>query len=306
MTTMPGPQRGKLRGREWHRISWGLYRASAANGLVPDLEAWQLVLPEDGAFTHLTAAALAGWWLPPLPTDAPVFTCIPHAAARPRRSGLHVVRRGQPFEVRRRDSLRVTTPADTLLACARDLGVLDLVVLLDSALHAGACTLEDLESAASRRQRGSPRLREAIPLADARSESAWESVLRMFHATCHVPVEPQRELRDDLGGFVARADLWLVGTSTVHEYDGAHHRDGQQHRADLARERRLVNAGFTRRGYTSTDLLHRPAGVLRDADQSLGRPHDPRRVRAWHRLLTGSLFTAGGREAMRLRWGVAS
>jgi hypothetical protein len=57
--------------------------------------------------------------------------------------------------------LKVTTPAETLLACARDLGILDVVILADSALRQGDVTLTELKIAANQRRRGAPRLRQA-------------------------------------------------------------------------------------------------------------------------------------------------
>ena len=38
----------------------------------------------------------------------------------------------------------MTSPAETILACARFLGLLDLIVLSDAALHAGDVTITDL------------------------------------------------------------------------------------------------------------------------------------------------------------------
>ena len=42
------------------------------------------------------------------------------------------------------DEIRVASAAETLLAVAKDLGVLDLVIIGDSALHQGACTIDRL------------------------------------------------------------------------------------------------------------------------------------------------------------------
>ncbi|MGE5719954.1 MAG: hypothetical protein ACM3XQ_08770, partial [Nocardioidaceae bacterium] len=107
--------------------------------------------------------------------------------------------------------MRVSPLPEVLLACARDLGLLDLVVLTDPAVRSGRCSPEDVAEVAAPRRRGGPALRAALPFADARSESPWESVLRMFHVLCDVPVEPQFEVYDERGVFVARGDLWLRG-----------------------------------------------------------------------------------------------
>jgi hypothetical protein len=77
----------------------------------------------------------------------------------------------QPFPMNLVGGLRITTPTETILAAARDLGVLDLVILGDSALRLRHCTLTDLEITARQRRRGAPLLRQVIPLLDPRRAS---------------------------------------------------------------------------------------------------------------------------------------
>jgi hypothetical protein len=81
--------------------------------------------------------------------------------------------------------------AETLLACARDLGLIDLVVLLDCVLHLRLVDRDELERVASQHRRGAPALRRALLLADGRSESPWETILRLFHVVCGLEVWPQ-------------------------------------------------------------------------------------------------------------------
>jgi hypothetical protein len=101
---------------------------------------------------------------------------------------------------------------------------------------------------------------------------------------------------------VARGDLRVEGTRQIHEYDGEVHRDRRTHHADLARDRRILDAGWQRRGYTSRDLLTRAHVMLREADAALGRPHDPARLEAWYALLRTSLFSPLGQDRLRERW----
>ncbi len=296
-------RRGRRTTREWTAVSHGLYRlADEPDALRADLLAWRLVLPSSGAFTGLTAAQQRGWWLPPLPRGMPVFASQSRTDPRPRRDGLWVTRHPDLPPLESVGGLPLVRPADALLACARDLALVDLVVLTDSALHLGACSELEIADAAARRRAGAPLLRRALALADGRSESPWESMLRMLHVTCDVPVVPQHEVFDDDGLLVARGDLWIVGTRVLHEYDGGEHLARRRQRQDLGRGRRLGNVGWMRRGYTSEDVLRQAVGVLRDADLSLGRPHRPDRVRAWHALLSESLFTAAGTARLRRRW----
>ncbi|WP_238993268.1 hypothetical protein [Nocardioides caldifontis] len=82
--------------------------------------------------------------------------------------------------------------------------------------------MDQLQVSAARRRRGAPSLRQALELADGRSESPWETLPRILHVACGIAVQPQYVLLDAAGDEVARADLWLEGTNALHEYDGAH------------------------------------------------------------------------------------
>ena len=214
---------------------------------------------------------------------------------------MFVTRHPRPVDSEVIDGIRVASAAETLLAAARDLSLLDLVVLGDSALHVHACTKE-LWLAAAQRRRGAPRLRVAIPLLDGRSESAWESVLRLLHFAAEVEVEPQKQIHDEWGRFVARADLWLVGTRRIHEYDGGAHRDREAHRADLARERRLVEIDWQRIGFTSPQLLYEAASIIAGMDRLLGRTWSPRRLARWQAMLDDSLLRPRGRARAMRQW----
>jgi hypothetical protein len=168
-----------------------------------------------------------------MPVDLPVFACMATREYRPRREGLRISQHPHPVSALRRYELPFATPAETLLACSRDLALLDVVVLVDAALYTKSCSYEDISVLSMRHRRGAPMLRKALRLADARSESAWESLLRMLHVACGVPVEPQYGVYDEDGRFVARGDLRILGTRTLHEYDGGEHRRKYRHRHDL-------------------------------------------------------------------------
>jgi len=284
------------------RVAHGLH--SEADDELSVHLAWQRLLPAQGSFTHLTGARLRGWWLPPLPEDLPVWLGMGRNDVRPDRAGVRTIRLAANANHDVLDGLRVAAAEELLLACARDLGLLDLVVLIDAALHSGDLDLDDLRRAADQRRRGAPALRSAIPFAHPKSESAWETLLRVFHVVCQIHVEPQHELLVD-DHVIARGDLWLVGTNVFHEYDGSDHLKRRQQVKDLRRARRLDEQSIVRHGYTSEDLLQRGVSILRDADRSVGRAHDPSRVRAWHALLRESLFTPAGMSRMRVLWRLA-
>ena len=89
------------------------------------------------------------------------------------------------------DGLALMTAAQTLVELARDLTLVDLVPIVDCALAAGTSP-DEILAAAMPRARGARTLRRAVGLADPRSESWWESVLRLVHVVAGLgPVECQ-------------------------------------------------------------------------------------------------------------------
>lgn len=287
--------RGRSPGAGWSQVTHGVHVVADGDPLTP-LRGWQLLLPSHGCFTHLTAARARGWWLPPLPSDLPIFVSLGQNDPRPLRAGVRALRLARPFAPDTVAGVRLAPPIEILLACATNLGLVDLVVLLDGAAHAGDVSLADLPvelDTTRRARRGVTALRAALALADHRSESPWETLLRLLHVVCGVDVQPQYVLAAEEGG-VARADLWVVGTRSLHEYDGEVHLPRKAQQKDLRRLRRITGVEWVRRGYTSDDVLHRAVTVLRDADSAIGREHRPERVRGWHDLLKESLFTPAG------------
>lgn len=285
-------------------VTRGAHRLrTASDPFAAELRAWATVLPEGAVFTHHTAARLLGWWLPPLSPNLPVVVQVPPHGPRPVRPGLRAVRSELAAPPTLHRGVPMAGAADVLLALSRDLSDLDVLLAVDCALASAHIDHASLREVAGQRRRGAPRLRRVLDRADGRSESAWETVLREFHRMVDVPVTPQFEVRDRLGRFVARGDLRLDGVRVLHEYDGHHHLEVERQRADLRRQRRLLEAGWDRRGYTSDDLLHRAVTVLRDADLSLGRTHDPARVKPWHEVLRTSALTTAGRARLSARFG---
>jgi hypothetical protein len=230
---------------------------------------------------------------------------MPYGATAPVRPGQLRVTRHRvppPHDVLR--GVRVTTAAETLLTCAPLLALLDLVVLVDSALRARDIELLELHLVCRQNRRGVGRLRQAVVLADAQTDSVMETLLRVLYVVCGLDVETQHTVRDADGRFVARGDVWLRGTRTLADYDGAVHADRRQQRVDRRRDRRIADADWVGRAYTDHDLLRRPATILREADAAVGRPHDPRRIRAWTALFRESSWTAAGRDELARRHGL--
>ncbi len=301
---LAGVSRGRLRGPAWQPISYGLHAPTRPDRTLRELAGMtQQVLPRDSGFGHLTSAQLRGWWLPNgfRPPPAPLLFASTTSSVHVQRHGLYV-RRSRHTEVDDVDGLPVVTAAETLVELARDLSLVDLVPLVDCALARGASPVAIL-AAARPRARGAGRLRRAVMLSDPRSESWWESVLRLVHVVAGLgPVASQVEITR-CGVFVARADLHLVGTDRYPECDGGEHRTVDRHADDLRRDRRMHEAGAERYGYPTADIALRPETVIRDAESARGLAHDPARAAAWWQVARSSTLTAHGRARLagRLR-----
>ena len=299
--------RGEVRRSDHRRLSHGLYlpireSLSTSDEILRDLRAWRLVLPDDAVFTHVTAAFLRGWWLPKLPRFVPVFAATGSTSNSPRRAGLICSRLDRGASDTFAQGLPVDVAPEVLLRAARDLALLDLVVMVDSALRQGDVTYADLQDICATGRPGVRQLRRAASLADPRSESAWETILRLFHHAVGIEVRPQADLHDRSGRWIARVDLWLPGTPFVHEYDGAHHDQAPQRRVDLRRLRSLNDGGFVRRGYVADDLVNHDLAMLQEMDRELGRPHQPHRLALWRRWVRESSYSDAGRLRLQNRW----
>lgn len=278
-----GIGRGTLAGPGWIAVSHGRYvPADADLGLLQRCRYVLPIVPADAQISHLTAARLWSAWLPKLPDWLPLHATIPPGEQRPERAGLYVARSRaalpEPGDV---DGVAVVPPALVIGQLAEDLQLIDLVIAIDGLLHQGLCTVDDVLAGLRSRQRGLPMLRRALALVDARSESPWETALRLLHVLCDIPVEPQFRVRAKDGEVLARADLRITGTRRLPEYDGSAHRGTRRHANDLARDKILARHHFERYGYLSSDIRDHPGQILRDAEEALGLPHQPGRVEAW-------------------------
>lgn len=261
----------------------------------------QLALPDDAVFTHLTSAALRRWRLPSV-HEVPIIAVTDADWAHLNRRGVYVRRCDVPRHHRSRLSgVRIASPEWTIVELAEDLGLIDLTAVVDGVLHDGDTTVERLGDAIVPGRRGARTLRRALALADPLSESWWESVLRLAHQLCGLPVRSQVEVRDQLGRFVARTDLQIVGTVRHPEYDGGEHRVRDRHRRDLEREKGLARLGQQRYGYTSVELVDTPLQVVRDAEDALGLSHETSRAKLWLHELDRSSISRPGRARLERR-----
>jgi len=268
--------------------------ASMEGNLAATCLALAKVLPADATFTHVTSAQLRGWWLPRI-DDCPIV-------ASTAGDGLHALRRGvflrridRAHQHRESlDGLPVASAAWTIVELAEHLALIDLVVVIDCALHLGHVTVDQIRQTMVRGRRGVRVLRLALFLCDGRSESRWESILRLLHVLSGIAVEPQFHVTNEVGVVVARGDMRITGTRRLAEYDGADHRERAQHEQDLRREKALARQAYERYGYIASEILREPGRIIADAEQALGLPHDATRIHRWmHEARAASLTTEG-------------
>ncbi|MBX9470566.1 endonuclease domain-containing protein [Microcella sp.] len=144
----------------------------------------------------------------------------------------------------------------TLARAAQQLPLSYAVAVLDSALRATPLTPVDLQFLAASWR---PRAKAAASLADERSESGTESVLRVLLREAGIHATPQAPLPI---GNLARADL-LVGDRLIIECDSeAHHAEPANRRADLRRDESLIALGFIVYRPDYRQVFGDPAGVV--------------------------------------------
>lgn len=301
-----GAIKGHVRWSGYDRLAHGLHLPDGSNEAATErtlrlLDAWTMLLPPNAGYTHITAAWLRGWWMPQLPEHVPLFASGP-GIEHPRRAGLVYSRLEtltDPTPVR---GLPVVAPEECLLRAARDLSLFDLTIMMVSARRSGALDEKALATVCASRRPGVRALRAAGSWADPRYESPFEVLLAFFHLLAGVAVQPQHRIEDGEGRFVARGDLWVVGTTSIHEYDGTVHEGQRQRALDLRRDRRLLGTPYVRRGYVADDLFNHPLALLQEIDAVVGRSHDPRRLAPWRRHLAESTFSIAGRRRLENRW----
>jgi hypothetical protein len=269
----------RLRGRRWSRPYRGIrVRTNVAGEVDVRVRAAALLLPPDGAVTGWAAACLLGApWMDG--RGLPVDLVVPPHRSIHTRPGIRVVRSALPDEeIRWLEGIRLTSGLRTCFELLRS-GTLDeAIVGADALLRAGVANRAGLSSfvATKRGWRGVAQVRQALQLADSRSESPGESRLRLRWIGAGLP-RPlvNRDLVAPDGSHLGRVDLLDVAAGLVGEYNGEAHRSVERHAADVRRQQRLEEHGLTVVRCTIADLVgprEHVADRLRAArERGLGR-----------------------------------
>jgi hypothetical protein len=262
-----------LQSRRWERLACGVYAPRGGNGALERLRAISLRLPAEAAFSGRSAGWFHGLDLDPCD---PIEVTVPAGHPVAHRSGvLFHKARLNPWEVARIDLLRVTSRLRTVGDLGGGPDLVESVVALDMALHAGLVTSAELEELAGRATgKGSARLRRAAALAEPAAESPMETRLRLMLILSGLPrPAAQVPLLDGAGELLGRPDLYYAEQRLCIEYDGGTHRLSLVE--DDQRQNRLVGAGYTLLRFTVADMSN-PRRIVALVRGALATP--PRRI----------------------------
>jgi hypothetical protein len=272
-----GVSAARLRRGDLVRPTRGARAFTQTTTLLGRARAYQVAMPPDRAFSHLTAAVLWG-----LPLPAAIET----AAARVD-GPLHVIARTGDGRIQRHgvvghrglecravasppgSGLRVVDVADTwcdLGELQRDLlSGADLVVAGDAAValldaRAGrpvgvAALSEALRN--RNRPRGAVALRQALALVRPRVRSPMETRARLMFVHAGFP-EPEvnAAVTDESGGWLAEGDLVWRQQQVVGEYQGEEHAARRRRSGDAFRRELLTDHGWRVKELWAEDLRH--------------------------------------------------
>lgn len=243
------------------RVFHGVYApADSVATLLTRAAAALLLAPDGAAIARHTAARL---WGGVVPHNRDIqLTLTP--GSRLRVAGIDARVRARSASTRRA-GLLITTPVQTFVDLSAELGLVDLVVLGDSLVRAGAVTPAELRAAAEE-VRGRRRLlaRRAAGLVRAGVDSPMETRLRLLLVLAGLP-EPvvAIALRDDSGRVRYRLDLGYPQVRIAVEYDGRQHAENTaQWRWDVRRREELEADGWRLVVVLSGDIYRDPARTL--------------------------------------------
>jgi hypothetical protein len=174
----------------------------------------------DTVVSHTSAARLLG--LPVRPSRDRTVRLTDPAVWRSGR-GFRIAQAPlAPDERTRRGPVPLTSPARTLVDCAREWTLDEAVVAMDAALLGEMTTERELALvvASQHSWRGAPHARRAVDLADGRAESPLETRGRLRMVGAGLPPDAlQVEIRT-AGGLVGVVDAWFEQAAVAVEFDG--------------------------------------------------------------------------------------
>ncbi len=264
------------------------YRGVATHGvdlddLVQRAHALSLLLPSGAAISHSTAALVRGYPLPrALQLERELHVAVPRPGRAPRIAGVrgHSLGLGGgqvehllAVSPSTRESLPVPLVDEplTLLTCATQLALPDLVALADAALQRAIVEgrLDPMLPALQygSRRPGLARLKRAAPLRRAGVRSRAETLLRLMLASAGLPepvvAHPVQSSGRSPERWTAEADLAWPPFSVLVEYEGDVHRASRRRFAtDVRRFDRYADEGWRAVRATRADVFEDPRELM--------------------------------------------
>jgi hypothetical protein len=270
----------------WSRLRRGVYADATFVGTAADArhrESAAALLAACGggtAVSHLSGARLLGLPTPygDLPHDVEVTRRPPRHGNAPAGARIHVADYDDS-DVIRVDGIPVLCGPRLALDCATTMAPPDALAVVDAMLRRGLVTGPELDAARSGAAggRGASQARRVLELADAGSESWFESASRWWLVAAGLPV-PKLQHRFDGDGWSAFVDMWFEEARVVGEADGAAKYAGglgqralieEKRREDRIRERHDVQ--FVRWMPADIATAARRAALVRRFRTALGR-----------------------------------
>ena len=230
---------------EWQRVVNGVIVA-VTDELTPDVLARLRIvevvdrLGEYSVVSHQSAALVYG--LPQWTVPHEVVHVTKNRCSGGRRAREVVVHAAPiPGPVAVVDGMLVTTPARTIVDCARTLTFEQAVVIGDAAVRKFGVTADELniELEHARTRTGAAAARRAVAFLDGHSESVGESLSRISFARNKITeFVPQGEVFDHDGVLLGRSDFFIPAKPLLGEFDGDLKYDGPGGRIALRKEKK--------------------------------------------------------------------
>lgn len=230
---------------EINRPAHDLYRLAEADAA--------LVIASEvgGVVSHLSAATLHGWEVA-FPATCPWITVRPNAPVA-KKDGMHLFWSDLTDEPG-----PVTSPARTVIDCARRLALGPALAVADSALRHRSVTSAELRVHADRvRGKGAAQARSVVRHASALADNPFESMLRAHAIEAGLEVAPQVPI--PIRGLVVHPDVVDRRRRLVLEADSWEFHSGREaHARDCWRYTMLVVLGWRVLRFTWRQVMHEP------------------------------------------------
>jgi hypothetical protein len=254
------------------RVWYGVYAAQEPN-LLGRLAALDIFMGRHAVACMGTAAVLHGF---DTENTTAIHVLDPGVRMRPTVGLMVHQRHGAPLQ--RVQGRLATSPAWTAVEVARQLRRPRALATLDAALRSMRCTRNEIESAVAeqRGRRGIVAVRDLLPFADGRAESAMESEARLVMLDRGLPLPELQYTICGRDGELWRVDFAWPEVRLAAEYESIDWHAGRSEMLrDKARWAKIQELGWTIIPIVVDDVRREPDGL---ANRIINHLHRPRMV----------------------------